>query len=387
MVVSNTFSIRHRQQYKTFWRVKMSEIGWSLLYLSQEDCVEAGGTVMSETLKATERSFFLHGMKDYIQPGKPVIRWGGPETEETSGRIMSMPSYLGGKKYAEELIKRDLIGPVDTSGIKYIPSCPSNPSRGLPRATALIIIVDPETLIPVCVMDGAIVSAMRTGAASGVAAKYLANPDSKVLGVVGASVQGMTQASAMKSAVASLEVLKIFDINFQSSKNFAEKMASKLGMEVVPVESCREAFVESDIISTATMAREAYVDPSWYKEGAFHAEISFWDTPPSALSIFDRIFVDDWYQVKHHGVDVSWRAVAEGFIQDSKISGEIGEVVTGIKQGRTDKKERIFFNPIGLGIHDLSEAHRVYQSAIEKGVGTNLNYFKKNSGWLDFLTL
>lgn len=365
----------------------MSEIEWSLLYLSQEDCVAAGGTVMSETLKATERSFFLHGMKDYIQPGKPVIRWGGPETEETSGRIMSMPSYLGGRKYAIELVERGLIGPVDTAGIKYIPSRPANPSKGLPRATALIIIVDPETLIPVCVMDGAIVSAMRTGAASGVAAKYLADPNSKILGVVGASVQGMTQAAAIKAAVPALETLKVYDINTQMSRNFAVTMAGRLGMEIVPVDNCREAFVDSDIISTATMAREAYVDSSWYKIGAFHAEISFWDTPPSALSVFDRIYVDDWYQVKHHGVDVSWRAVAEGFITESNISGEIGEVVAGIKPGRKNEKERIFFNPIGLGIHDLSEAHRVFQQALSKGIGTRLDYFKKTSGWLDFLSL
>lgn len=365
----------------------MSNVGWSILYLSQEDCVKAGGTVMRDALRATERSFFLHGKKDYIQPGKPVIRWGGPETEETTGRIMSMPSFLGGSDYAKELIERGLIGPVNTSGIKFIPSRPDNPSKGLPRATALITIVDPETLIPICVMDGAIPSAMRTGAASGVAAKYLANPDSKVFGLVGASVQGMTQAAAIKAAVPSLEVLRVYDINEIAAKKFAEKMTECLGMEVVPVSTVREAFVDCDVISTATMARAPYVNAEWYKEGAFHAEISFWDTPPSALSTFDRIFVDDWYQVKHHGVDVSWRAVAEGFIPESKISGELGEVVVGLKQGRINKRDRIFFNPIGMGIHDLSEAHRVYQNAVAKGVGTNLSYFEKNSGWLDALTI
>lgn len=365
----------------------MSDNSWSMLYLSQEDCVKAGGANMKETLKATERSFFLHGKKDYIQPGKPVIRWGGPETEETSGRIMSMPSFLGGNDYAQELVERDLLGPVNTSGIKFIPSRPDNPAKGLPRATALITIVDPDTLIPVCVMDGAIASAMRTGAASGVAAKYLANPDSKVFGLVGASVQGMTQAAAIKAAVPSLETLVVYDINEVASKNFAQKMSERLGMEIVPVSTVREAFVDSDVISTATMAREPYVDSSWYKEGAFHAEISFWDTPPAALAAFDRIFVDDWYQVKHHGVDVSWRAVKEGFIPESNISGELGEVVAGLKEGRLEKSDKIFFNPIGMGIHDLSEAHRVYQSALALGVGQNLSYFESNSGWLNDLTL
>ena len=365
----------------------MSNVGWSMLYLSQEDCVDAGGAVMKDALRATERSFFLHGKKDYIQPGKPVIRWGDASTEETTGRIMSMPSFLGGNDYAKELIERDLIGPVNTSGIKFIPSRPDNPAKGLPRATALITIVDPDTLIPICVMDGAIASAMRTGAASGVAAKYLANPDSKVFGLVGASVQGMTQAAAIKAAVPSLEVLRVYDINETASKIFAEKMADRLGMVIEPVSTVRDAFVESDVISTATMAREPYVNAEWYKEGSFHAEISFWDTPPAALAVFDRIFVDDWYQVKHHGVDVSWRAVKEGFIPETNISGELGEVVAGLKQGRLEKSDKIFFNPIGMGIHDLSEAHRVYQNAVAKGIGTNLSYFESNSGWLDALTL
>ncbi len=365
----------------------MPESGWSLLYLSQEDCVEAGGTEMSRALKATERSFFLHGVKDYIQPGKPVIRWGEAATEETVGRIMSMPSYLGGQAYKEELAQRDLLGPVDTSGIKFIPSRPANTLKGLPRATAIIIILDPDTLIPTCVMDGAIVSAMRTGAASGVAAKYLANPDAHVFGLVGASVQGMTQAIAIKSALPSLKVLKLYDIDNNASQAFADRMAPKLGMEVVLLDNVRDAFIESDVIATATMARKSYVKPEWYKLGAFHAEISFWDTPPSALPVFDRIFVDDWSQVKHHGVDVTWRAVKEGFIPENKISGELGELVVGSKIGRNDEKERIFFNPIGMGIHDLSEAHRVFQNALARNIGTTLTYFKKNSGWLSSLSL
>ncbi len=365
----------------------MATDNWSILYLSQEDCVAAGGTVMSEALKATERSFFLHGKKDYIQPGKPVIRWGEAATEETTGRIMSMPSFLGGTAYLEELAARGLPGPVNTSGIKFIPSRPANPAKGLPRATALIIIVDPETLIPACVMDGAIVSAMRTGAASGVAAQYLANPDAKILGLVGASVQGMTQAAALKAAVPSLQSLRIFDINAQASASFARAMEAKLAMEIIPVTRVEEAFVDSDVIATATMAREPYVRAEWYKPGVFHAEISFWDTPPEALSVFERIFVDDWYQVKHHGVDVSWRAVKEGCIPEERISGEIGEVVTGQKVGRTSPEEKIFFNPIGLGIHDLSEAHRVYQNALAKNIGTRLNYFQRTNAWLESLSL
>jgi ornithine cyclodeaminase len=343
------------------------------LYLQQEDCVKAGGYDMKGAMKATERSFFLHGKKDFILPGKPVIRWGGPETEETTGRIMSMPAFLGGEKYAKELKEKGLIGPVNTAGIKYIPSKPHNPKKyGLPRANAVIIINDPDTLMPACIMDGTLVSAMRTGAASGVAAKYLANPDSKVMGLVGASVQGITQTLALKEGVPSLEVCKVFDINPETSKKFVEEMKDKVDMELVVVDHVEKAFRDSDVISTATMAKEPYVNGDWYKEGVCHCEISFWDTPPEALKVMDFIVVDSWYQVKHHGVDVSWRAVRDGIIPEEKIRGDLGEIIVGTKPGRQDKKEKIFFNPIGMGIHDLSEAHRVFENAVKMGIGRKL---------------
>jgi ornithine cyclodeaminase len=344
------------------------------LYLQQEDCVEAGGLDMAGAMKATERSFFLHGKQDFIQPGKPVIRWGGPETEETSGRIMSMPSFLGGEKYADELAARGLIGPVNTSGIKWIPSRPHNPARfGIPRANAIIIIVDPDTLMPACIMDGTLVSAMRTGAASGVAAKYLANPDSTVMGLVGASVQGITQAMGIKAGIPSLEVCKVFDISPATSHAFLEKIKPhKVDMEFRIVDSAEAAFRGSDVISTATMAREPYVKGEWYADGALHCEISFWDTPPESLKSVDVVVVDDWYQVKHHGVDVSWRAVRDGVIPESKVRGNLGEIIVGLKPGRTSPKEKFFFNPIGMGIHDLSEAHRVFQNAAAQGIGRRL---------------
>lgn len=356
---------------------------WEILYLSQEDCVAAGGTDMSGTMKAVERSFFLHGMNDFIQPEKPVIRWGGPETEETIGRIMSMPSWLGGEQFKDELVKRGLLGPVNTAGIKFIPARPSNPKKfGFPRASALIIIVDPETLIPSCVMDGAIVSAMRTGGAAGVAAKYLANPGARMLGLVGASVQGHTQIMAMKKAVPSLEKCKVFDINRAAAEIFVRNMANCSQMEVQIVNSAEEAIRNADVVSTATIASHPYVKPEWYKEGVFHAESSFWDTPPEALRMMDMVVTDDWFQVKHHGADVSWRAVRDGIIDESRITGNLGEIIVGKKKGRTDGRQRIFFNPIGLGIHDLSEAFRVFQNATKMGIGKKMVLFEDPEAWL-----
>ena len=153
-------------------------------------------------------------------------------------------------------------------------------------------------------------------------------------------------------------------------------------MEIVASKSAEEALREADVISTATIASTPYVKAEWYKEVVFHAESSFWDTHTNSLRVMDLIFVDDWFQVKHHGVDVSWRAVRDGVIEESRITGNLGEVVVGIKKGRTDKKQRTLFNPIGLAIHDLSEAHRVYENAKQMGIGKKIRLYKNPEAWL-----
>ena len=361
-------------------------------YLSQEDCIASGGLDMKGCLKAVERSFLLHGTKNFILPEKPVIRWGGPHTEETSGRIIAMPSYLGPRgpygpndvdeheELNEEQLSRlnELGGPVNTSGIKWVPSRPTNPKeRGLPRANAIIIIVDSLTLMPACIMDGTIVSAMRTGAASGVAAKHLANEDSDVMGLIGAGVQGRTQLMAMKETLSSLVLCQVFDLDNKKCEVFREEMEEKIDIDVKICETAREAFREADVVCTATTAKAPYVKSDWYEKGVLQCEISFWDTYPNALKNMDLIVVDDWLQVKHHGVDVSWRAVKEGVIDEAEIYGELGEIVAGKKLGRTSENQNCFFNPIGLGIHDLSEAFRVYKNAKKLGLGKTLNLWKE----------
>ncbi|MFV0527423.1 MAG: ornithine cyclodeaminase family protein [Lachnospiraceae bacterium] len=343
------------------------------LYLSQDVCVKAGGLDMKGALQATERSFFLHGKGDFILPPKPVIRWGGEDSEETLGRIMSMPAWLGGEEYKEELAARGLPGPVNTSGIKYIPSKPWNPSKfNLPRANAVIIILHPETLMPQAIMDGTLVSAMRTGAATGVAAKYLARPGAKSVGIYGSSIIGKTNLLGIANAVEGLEVAWIYSPNKKNVEALVEEVQGLVDIEVCAGESAEQVQKESDIIATGTMARSSYINAEWWKPGVVHIETSFWDTPTEALPFVDQIYCDDYKQVKHHGADVSWRAVRDEIIPESAITGNLGQVVTGELPGRTDDAQKIFFNPIGMGIHDLSEAFRVFQNAKSMDLGLTL---------------
>jgi ornithine cyclodeaminase len=266
-----------------------------------------------------------------------------------------MPAYLGGE--------------LQIAGIKWIPSKPSNPQKyGLPRANALIILNDPETLFPLAVMDGTIISAMRTGAASGVAAKYLALPQSRALGMVGAGVQMRTQAMAMKVALPELREGWIFDINSAKSEAFAREMAETLGITIHVAATAEEACAGRDVFITATMSSFAYIQKEWYKPGALHCEVSFWDTPAEVLVSLDVIVCDDYHAVQHHGVDVAYRAVRDGHIRREQVV-DLGDVIIGKAAGRTQDQQKIIFNPIGMGIHDVSEAYRIYRTAKAKGIG------------------
>ncbi|MED4074212.1 ornithine cyclodeaminase family protein [Priestia endophytica] len=333
------------------------------IYLSQGDCIKAGGLNMKGTLEAIQKSFELHGKDEVIQPSKPVIRWGGPETEETRGRIMTMPSYLGGD--------------LDVAGMKWIPSMPENPRRiGQPRASAIIILTDPHNGFPLAIMDGTIVSAMRTGAATGVAAKYLANPDSHTVGIIGAGVQSRTQLMAITSVFENqIEQIKVYDLNEEKTKQFAKEMQSELNVSVVSSKSAEEAIRESDIVITATMSTYPYVKGEWLKEGAFHSEISFWDTDPQEVIHYDKVVVDDFEHVKHHAVDVSYRAVRDGIIAEEDVLN-LGGVITNKVVGRENSRQKILFNPIGMSIHDISEAFRVYNNAKDNGIGKDLSLWE-----------
>jgi N-[(2S)-2-amino-2-carboxyethyl]-L-glutamate dehydrogenase len=329
------------------------------LYLSQEDVIAAGGLDMAGTMQAVEAAFRLHGQGQTILPPKPVLRWGGPETEETTGRIMAMPAYLGG----------DLRIP----GIKWIPSAPQNPAKyHLPRANAIIVLNDPDTLMPLAIMDGTIISAMRTGAATGVAAKYLARPEARRIGLVGAGVQGRTQLMALKVALPKAEVVWVFDLDAAKTESFARQMSQELNLDVRAVPSAEIACKGADVFVTATMSTFAYVKADWYAPGALHSEISFWDTPPEVLGHLDRIVADDYYQVEHHGVDVCYRAVRDGFITRDRVT-DLGDIVAGKVPGRQAETEKILFNPIGMGINDVAEAYRVYRQASAQGIGKRLN--------------
>lgn len=337
----------------------------AFLYLSQEDVISAGGLDMPATMATMEAALALHARGEVVQPIKPTLRWGDePDTEETRGRIMAMPAYLGGG--------------FDVAGIKWIPSMPANPAqRGLPRASALIILNDPHTGLPLAVMDGTVVSAMRTGAVTGVAARYLARPDAGIVGLCGAGVQSRTQLLALRVALPSLRLVRVYDPQSEKCRKWAEEMSGETGLDVRAVNTARDAVLGADVVVPATIATEAYIKADWIGEGTLVANPSSFDVCFDVVDQADKLVVDDWEQDVAHDSRLPARMVAAGRLGRDDLHAELGEIVIGRKAGRESERERIVFDYVGLAIEDVAEAHRVFSRAVEQGLGQRLTLWEE----------
>ncbi|WP_407701331.1 ornithine cyclodeaminase family protein [Virgibacillus dakarensis] len=313
-----------------------------------------------------EKVFSLHQKKKYVLPNKTVLRWGDIDSENTRGRINSMPASIEGD--------------FNSIGIKWISSAPQNPDKyGLPRASGIIILNDYETFFPKAIMDGMLLSAMRTGANSGVAAKYLAKKNSKVLGLIGAGPQSKTQLLAMNHVLKEINEIKINDLNIECAYKFAEEMGKKVNLPIKVVDTAEKAVRGSDVFITATVTKVPIVKPEWIDSGALYIHVGSHECEFEVIEKAEKIVVDDWEELKHRGVETISIMYKEGKFKDSKIDAQLGEVVNSIKSGRTNNEEFIYFNSVGMGIQDVALASVIYEKAMKEKIGIEFNMYGKPS--------
>lgn len=327
------------------------------LYLNQAD-IRQTGMDMAMAMDAVEEAFRLHHQGKTILPPKTVLDLG----ERERGRGNAMPAYVGGE--------------YEVFGIKWIAGFPKNPIlHGLPRATGLFILNDSWKGIPLAIMDCTLLSALRTGAVTGVGAKYLARSDATVLGMIGAGVQARTQLQALKIALPDLQIVRVYDVRPEAAEKYARDMTLALDLDVRPVDSAERAVRGADVVVTVTVADEPIVKDAWMKRGSFFAAVgSYQEEEFEVVSNSDKVFVDGLEHVLHRGTPVVALMVARGLLDEKKI-GELGAVICGEIPGRETPDERIFFSPIGMGTEDVCVCYRAYKLALEKGVGTKLRLF------------
>jgi ornithine cyclodeaminase len=224
-------------------------------------------------------------------------------------------------------------------------------------------------------MDCTWLSALRTGAVTGAGAKLLARQDSESVAIIGAGVQGRTQLEALMVALPGIRTVRAFDINMETSQRFAEDMSAAFGIDVKAVETAEEAVVGADIIVTVTVANEPIVKDAWLKPGSFFSAVgSYQEEEFEAVVNSDLIVVDDTETVLHRGTPVVALMLNNKMIERERVL-DFGDMITGAIPGRTSDDQRVFFSPIGMGIHDICLCHKVYLAAKEKGIGTPLGLF------------
>lgn len=330
----------------------------TFLYLQQEDVIACGGLDMAATMAAVEKAFSLYDRGEVMEPQAPVIRWGGLE-----GRRVTMhPAWVGGDQ--------------DIMGIKWIPSNPENPVKlGLPRSNALTIINDPHSGYPLAVMDGKVISDMRTGAVAGVGARYLARPGADTVALLGAGPIARTQLMAVHVALPVIRQVRVYDTRQENAARFADEESQRLGLTrgaFFLAESAKEAVSGADVVCGATNAglKDRYLEPGWLRPGTLLVNTSVNDPTFAVVQEADLVVVDSHKQFQAEGTVLV--ACKDAGLLDPDQVVEIGSIINGEHPGRNSPEDLILFSPLGMGMNDIINAKRVYENALEMGKGVHL---------------
>ena len=323
------------------------------LYLTQDEVKSV--LDMKSTLDAVEGGFREMGLGKVEMPARVYLHF-------DKGVLIAMPAYMPG---------------LGAAGTKLVTVHPGNKQTyGLPAVIARIVLNSPENGLPLAIMDGTYVTALRTGAAGATGIKYLSREDSKEVGLCGLGVQGRSQLMGLMEVRPGIEKVKVYDIVPEAKDAFAQEMREKYPeVEFVPVGSPKEATEGSDIIITCTPSPEAFIDGAWLKRGCHVSAIGA-DTGAkrelmtSVIQRCDKLVVDFIPQAFVTG---DFRIPKEeGVIAEEDIYAELGKIVAGKKGGRASPDEVTLFKATGLAIQDVGTAHKVYQLAKEKGIGITL---------------
>jgi ornithine cyclodeaminase/alanine dehydrogenase len=296
-------------------------------------------------LSAVERAFTAHGRGEALMPPKVYL-----SLPKYDGDFRAMPAFLDG-----------------AAGVKWVNAHPRNPEKHqLPTVRALYILSDPDTASPLAILDGTLLTAWRTGAAGGVASKFLAKKNPRTLGLVGCGVQARVLIDAHRAIYGELELLLA-----DASEAAAKALQAEKGGRVVSLQEASGA----DIVCTSTPVRSPVVKREWIRPGA-HINAMGADAPGKQeldprILVDGRVFIDDAEQAHHSGeVNVP---LHDGVMREEQIAGMLGEVVAGKKPGRTSPNDITLFDSTGLALQDVALARALYDAARTKGVGQELD--------------
>jgi alanine dehydrogenase len=270
------------------------------------------------------------------------------------------------------------VGPdgAGVSGIKVVGDFVENYARGLPSELGLLTLYDPATGIPLAIMDATMITAARTGAMTAVGARFLARPDSRVLGHVGSRGTAFWNVTLLDELF-DLDEIRVTSKRPESREAFARQLREVTGTPVRVTETAAETFDGADILVEASrltepepLLRTAAVQP-----GAFvvpYGTISAVEL--DLLDVMDKVVVDDWREAQSGRFGALRRHVDTGRLSAATVYAELGQIVAGLRPGRERPDERILLWHRGLSILDVAVGDMILQRAEQAGAGTLLRY-------------
>src|SRR3989338_439402 len=317
---------------------------------------------MKDTLRVVEDVFKAQGANKTQMPAKIYIK-----LHQYNGDLRAMPAFIETTK---------------ACGIKWVSVYPENRKKGLPTTIATIILNDARTGFPLAIMDGTYITRMRTGAAGGIAAKYLARKDAKIIAMVGCGAQAESQLAALNECFA-FELVKVYGQRSLYAEDFIKRMQG-LKLKMAVSKTVRECVQDADIVVTTTPSRKPLVRLEWLKKGAhinaIGADSKGKEELEPAILKKAKVVIDDWSQAPSSGeINVPW---SKGLISKKDIYATLGEILLRRKPARINKDELTVFDSTGLAIQDVSCAQFAYSRALKKNIGKKVNIIAVKSAKL-----
>ncbi len=328
----------------------------NLRILSAADVRRA--VTMAEAIGAVREAYIQ------LSAGQAVVPLRTPvPVEKRDGVTLFMPAYLASS---------------DAMAAKIVSVFPGNLEKGLPLIHAVVIVVDAETGRPLALMDGTYLTALRTGAASGVATDLLARPDARVAAIFGAGAQARTQLEAV-CTVRNIERAWVYDLSPDAAAAYAREMKGRgapIPADVRVADSPAQAVSQADVICTATTSSTPVFSDADLKPGVHINGIGAY-TPemqeiPAETVARAQVVVDSRAASLAEAGDLII-PLREGRITQDDIHGELGEVAAGNVPGRGSAKDVTFFKSVGVAVQDVAVASLILRRAAELGLGLNVD--------------
>lgn len=310
---------------------------------------------IDELIGALKRAHVQYSTGKAVMPVRLVV-----PLPQISGRITSMPGFLQSDK---------------ALGIKVVTYFGNNTKQNLPAILATIMLFSAETGEMIAAIDGSYITAIRTACASAMATCALANPETPVLGILGAGVQAEAHIETL-CRVRKLDKIKIYSPSGTSAARVKDKFESRVSVPIEVGRSAEEAVRGADLVVTVTTSKEPVLRADWLKPGvhvnavgSHRPEVREIDGATLARS---TVVVDSREAVMAECGDILL-ALKENSVTENHIQTEIGEVLAGSRAGRSSTKEVTLYKSVGIAIQDVATAHLVYQKALEQKIGTRVD--------------